>query len=207
MPALSRRSLARRGLGAVALLAALPAARAIGQAPTRLRGTIVSLAGNLLTVATREGSNATVTLADNATIVSLRRVALADITPGTSVGAVAEPGDDGELRAVALTVLPPGVRITERQFAWDLRPNTSMNDGPVEAVVETSVGRDLTLSIQGRSVTVRVPADTPLLMPVPAARTDLVPGAAVFINATRGADGQLGAARVTVGKDGVVPVI
>ena len=161
----------------------------------------------MLTVATREGSSVAVALTEPLAVSALRRVALGEITPGTSVGAVAAPGADGELRAVAITVLPPGARIIERQVAWDLAPGTSMNDGPVEAVVQDSAGGVLTLGINGRSVRLRVGADTPLLMPIPAARADLVPGAAVFINAARGADGALSAARVTVGKDGVVPAI
>jgi len=201
----------RRSIGSLATIAALsllaPGARAQGATPTRLRGTIVSLEGNVLTVATRDGSRAAVTLAEPTTIVSLRRVALAEITPGTSVGAVAEPGPDGELRAVALTVLPPGARITEQQFAWDTSDTASMNNGPVAAIVETNAGGDLTLSINGRSVVIRIAADTPMLMPVPAARDDLVAGAVVFIIATRAADGALGANRVTVGKGGVAPVI
>ncbi len=199
----------RVALGTLAALgiAALggPVALAQATAPTRVRGTVASLEGNVLTVSTREGGRAVVNLAEPLTVAALRRVTLADITPGTSVGVVAEPDAGEGLRAVAITVLPPGVQITERQFAWDLAPNTSMNDGPVEAVVESGGGRELTLRIQGRSVKVRVTPETPLVMPIPAARADLVPGAAVFINAMPGADGQLSAARVVVGKDGVAP--
>ena len=206
MPNLSRRGV----LGALATFgtAAVHAPSVLAQAaaPTRLRGTIASLEGNLLTVSTREGGRTAVNLAEPLTVAALRRVTLAEITAGTSVGVVAEPGDDA-LRAVAITVLPPGVRINERQVAWDLTPNTSMNDGPVEAVVESGAGRELTLRINGRSVKVQVGPDTPLVMPIAAARADLVPGAAVFINAMPGADGQLSAARVVVGKDGVVPPI
>ena len=195
----------RRPLLAALLLPTL--AQAQQPTPARIRGTVASLDGATLTVATREGPAVPVTLTEPLTVGSLRRVALADLTPGTSLGVVAEPASDGTLQAVAVTVLPPGVRITERQFAWDLRPNTSMNDGPIEAIVEGSAGRDVTLSIMGRSVPVRIGAETPLLMPVPAARADLVPGAVVFINAQRAADGTVAASRVTVGKDGVVPVI
>ena len=201
--------LTRRLLGAAGFALALRSPAALAQAapPVRLRGTIARLEGNMLTVATREGASVDVTLGDPLVVTALRRVALADIVPGTSVGAVATPGADGELRAVVVTVLPPGVRINEFQAAWDLAPNTSMNNGAVEAVVQTSGGRDLTLSIQGRSVTLRVGADTPLLMPIPAARTDLVAGAAVFINAVRAADGTLSTPRVSVAKDGVAPAI
>ncbi|MFC3125542.1 hypothetical protein ACFOD4_10750 [Pseudoroseomonas globiformis] len=155
----------------------------------------------------RDGTAISVTLADNLTVSALRRVALVDITKGNSVGAVAEPGPDGVLKAIAITVLPPGMRIAERQVAWDLAPGTSMNDGPVEALVESGGSSELTLSINGQSVPLRVPPETPLLMPVPADRADLVPGAAVFMNASRQPDGQITAVRLTVGKNGVDPAI
>lgn len=203
MPILSRRC--ALALGLIALSG--PGVRAQGAGPVRIRGTIVRLEGTELAVTTRADEQLVVALAENTTVSALRRVALADLTLGTSVGVVAEPGPDGELRASAITVLPPGVRITELQSAWDTAPNASMNNGAVEAAVDSGSGRDLTLSILGRRVLVRVPPDTPLLMPIPAARTDLVPGATVFINATRAADGRLSANRVTVSKDGVAPVI
>ncbi|WP_426958087.1 hypothetical protein [Muricoccus radiodurans] len=205
MPRPNRRSLLG---GALLALAAIgPAARAQDAVPTRLRGTIVGLEGNALTVNLRAGGTARVMLAEALTVASLRRVALADLAPGTSVGAVAEPGPDGALRAVAITVLPPGQRITELQVPWDTGQDSSMNNGPIGAVVENAGGRELTLSILGRSVRLLVSPDTPLLQPVPASRADLVPGRAVFINGTRAADGQVSATRVTVEKDGVAPVI
>lgn len=203
MPIPSRRAVLALGLVS---LSAVPA-RAQGAGPVRIRGTIQALEGQALGVTTRSGERVTIDLAENATVSALRRVALADITPGTAVGVVAEPGPDGELRATAITVLPPGMRITELQNAWDTAPGASMNNGPVEAVMDSGTGRDLTLSILGRRVLVRVPAGTPLLMPIAASRADLVPNATVFINAMRGADGRLSASRVTVSKDGVAPVI
>ena len=50
-----------------------------------------------------------------------------------------------------------------------------------------------------------LPPGTPVVTPVPAAREDLKPGAAVMFGATRDAEGQLTATRVTVAKDGVSP--
>jgi hypothetical protein len=80
-----------------------------------------------------------------------------------------------------------------------------MNNGAVQAVVQRADGHELTLSINGRAVPVRVDERTALIRPVEASRTDLVAGAAVMVNATRGDDGKLTAVRVTVEKDGVVP--
>lgn len=207
MPILSRR-IALGGavmLGAAALR--LPEALAQGAPPPRVRGTIISREGSLLTVATRDGGRSVVTLTEPLTVVALRRVALPEITNGSALGVVAEPGADDELRAVAITVLPPGQRIREVQEAWDLAPNTSMNNGAVEAVMESRDDRVVTLSIFGRSVRVRITPQTVLVMPIPASPADLAPGTVVFINAVRGEDGRLSASRVTVGKDGVLPPI
>jgi hypothetical protein len=205
MHSLSRRISLQIGLLLATFGLALGAAAQ--QGPARLRGSIVALDGDRLTVALREGGQAQLRLAEPLTVVALRRVALAEIVVGTALGVVAVPDTDDALKAVAITVLPPGARITELQSAWDLAPGTSMNNGPVTATVDKGGVGELTLSILGKSVLVRVPPDAPLLMPIPAARADLKPGAAVFINATRGADGALSAARVVVGKDGVSPAI
>lgn len=202
MSDLSRRG--TLGLG----LAALAAAPALAQqGPVRIRGTILELDGNALGVTARDGARVIVSLTPDVTIAALRRVTLADLGQGANIGVVAEPDTDGELRATAITVLPPGARINQYQGAWDTAPNASMNNGVVEATVQSGSGRDLTISIQGRPVRIRVPAETPLLMPIQATRADLVPNATVFINATRGEDGRITANRVTVSKDGVAPVI
>lgn len=197
---------------ALALPLALAPAAALAQgappgSPVRIRGTILELEGNVLGVAARDGSRVIVNLTADVTISALRRVTLAELGEGANIGVVAEPDSDGGLRATAITVLPPGARINQYQGAWDTAPNASMNNGVVEATVQSGQGRELTLSIQGRPVRVRVPAETPLLMPIAAARTDLVPNATVFINATRGEDGRISANRVVVSKDGVAPVI
>lgn len=202
MSTLSRRGMLGFGL---AIPAAMPALAQ--QGPVRIRGTILELDGNALGVATRDGTRVIVNLTPDVTIAALRRMTLAELGQGANIGVVAEPDTDGELRATAITVLPPGARINQYQGAWDTSPNASMNNGVVEATVQSGAGRDLTVSIQGRPVRIRVPAETPLLMPIPAARGDLVPNATVFINATRGEDGRVTANRVTVSKDGVAPVI
>lgn len=201
MPKLLRRAV----LPGVLLLAA--GAAHAQQGPARLRGSIVALEGDVLTVALSDGGQARVTLAGQATIASLRRVALSEIVVGTALGVVAVPDTDGALKATAITVLPPGARITELQSAWDTGPDSSMNNGPVTATVDKGGIGELTLSILGKPVLVRVPPEAPLLMPVPASRADLKPGAKVFINATRAADGALSTARVVVEKDGVAPAI
>ena len=197
--------LTRRACLAVALLGTWRPGPGLAQAELqlRLRGRIARLDGEVLVVATRDGGEASVQLPEAVSVTALRRVPLAELTPGTPLGVVAEPVEGG-LRAVAVTVLPP---TATRQFQspWDLSAGSSMNNGAVEAVVQQAGAQELVLTINGRSVPVRLDEGTALVRPVPAGREDLRPGAAVFVAATRAADGRLVATRVTVEKDGVAP--
>ncbi|PWS38444.1 hypothetical protein DFH01_03945 [Falsiroseomonas bella] len=199
MPKVMRRAVLAAGFAA---LASGPAG-AQGAPALRLRGRILAFADGVLTVATREGGNAKVTLPENAPVSALRRATLAELVPGANLGVVAEPAGEG-LRAVAVTLLP-ATATRQFQSEWDLTPGSSMNNGAVAAVMERAEGHELTLTINGRSVPVRVDERTALVRPVPATRADLREGAAVFVLATRGADGALTAVRVSVEKDGVAP--
>lgn len=191
----------RRGvLAGAGLVLALPASAQVpGQ---RLRGRIVALEGEVLRVALREGGETAVRLNAETVVGALRRVPVAELAPGTRLGVVAEPFGDG-LRAVAVTVLPASAT-REFQSGWDLTPTSSMNNGAVAAVVQRADTHELSLSINGRDIPVRIDATTAIVQPVPAARTDLVAGRAVLVSGTRGEGGFL-AQRVTVEKDGVAP--
>lgn len=183
------------------------AAEARSQAPParRIRGVITGLDGRALAIRTREGEAVTVTLADNLTVVALRRVELSSVAPGTYIGTAAEPDGAGGWRALEVLVFPEAMRGTgEGHFAWDLTPSSSMTNANVTAAVDGTNGRELVLSPRGQEIRVRVPAEAPVVTFIPAAPSDLVPGAQVFLSATPAAGG-LSAARITVAKDGVVP--
>jgi hypothetical protein len=192
----------RRALIAAVIVGSAMPARA-QLAGERIRGRIRRAEGDLLEVMTREGTEVVLRLGPESAIAALRRVPLAELVPGTQLGVVAEPAGEG-LRAVAVSVLPP---TATRQFqsAWDLSPGSTMNNGPVAALVAGADAHALTLTINGQAVVVRVDAATSIVQSVPATRADLRPGAAVLAAATRGPDGALVAQRVTVERDGVAP--
>ncbi|QCI69022.1 hypothetical protein E8M01_03550 [Phreatobacter stygius] len=196
----------RTVLLALTAVAAAPAALAQAAPPMRIRGKIVGFDGQMLTVAARDGARLEIRFADSATVGALRRMDLSAITPGSFIGTAAEPGPDGQLRALEVLVFPEAMRGTgEGHYPWDLAPNSTMTNATVEAVVTKTAGRELNLVFQGRSVAVHVPPATPIVTPIPATRADLVAGAQVFLSATRDSEGKLTAARVTVEKDGVAP--
>jgi hypothetical protein len=195
----------RRSLLTVALTAmALPA---LAQTPpTRIRGSIASLDGAVLKVVTREGPTVAVTLADNTSVTALKTLTMDAITPNSYVATVAAPAADGTLQSSYVIVFPESLRGTgEGHYDWDLAPGTTMTNATVTSTVQASAGRRLTMVYKGQPIDIVVPPEAPILTNAPASREDLKPGAKVFINATKAADGTLRTARITVGKDGVNP--
>jgi hypothetical protein len=188
---------------AVATLATAPAAFAADG--VRVRGTVVSLAGDQLLVKSRDGDNVTITLAADWKAGGIAKAQLADIKPGDFVGVASMPGAkvDGALEVL---VFPPAMRGTgEGSYGWDLKPNSSMTNGSVSEAVQSVDGTTLNVVYHGQSKKINVTSGTPIVTFAPATAADVKPGAAVFVPAQRGDNGKLSAAQVVVGKNGVVP--
>ncbi len=198
----------RRLFLASALLAAATALPALAQTtpPMRVRGTISGLTGNTLSVDGRDGQKLEITLADPVTVVTVKKVALSAIAANDYVGIATRTAADGKQTALEVLVFPESARgAGEGHYAWDLEPGSMMTNGTVKGAVTASAGRELTVAYKDGSTTIDVPPTAPVVTFAPASREDLKPGAKVFCVATKSADGKLAAARVTVGKDGVVP--
>jgi hypothetical protein len=196
---------------ATALLAATTAMTAIAQTapsapPTRVRGTIASLQGNTLTVNSRNGDKLEIALKDPVTVVTVKKVELSSVAPGSFIGTATRTGADGKQTAIEVLVFPEAMRgAGEGNYPWDLEPGSMMTNGTVKGAVTAASGRELTIGFKDSSNTVYVPPNAPVVTFAPATRDDLKPGAPVFVGAAKDADGKLSAARVTVGKDGVAP--
>jgi hypothetical protein len=188
----------------------LGSAVAQAQAPSRVRGTITSLDGNVLSVKTREGQDLKIELAPNATFAYMTKVDRADIKPGTNLGTSAVKDKDGNLVARELHVFRPGMAIPgEGHRPWDLEPNSTMTNATVtsmaNAKVESSDGQVLTLTYKGGEQRVLVPAGIPIVMAVDGDRSLVVPGASAYIAVNAAPDGKLTATRLQLSKDGVRP--
>jgi hypothetical protein len=174
--------------------------------PERIRGDIVSFSGNTLTVHRRSGDTVTLTMSDASQVSAVKTIQLADIKPGSYVGAAATPGPDGKLVAKEVLVFPEAARGTgEGHYGWDLGANSSMTNANVDTVVESTSGRDLKLSYKGGSNSITVPANAPVVTLAPATRADLIAGKKVFVVAAPANGGSFGAQFVVVEKDGVAP--
>lgn len=189
-----------------ALLAALamPAfAQAPQGTPTNIRGKIVKLDGQNLTVKTREGPTVVVALAPNTGVRSLVKKKLSDIKNGDYVASTSMPGKDGKLHAIEIHYLPPAA--PEMQIPYDLKQGSVMTNAHVSGIAKAKTGSTLTMTYKGSTADIVVDPKTVIVTTADLAMSDLKPGKAVFLRATKAADGTIAANNATVEKSGVKP--
>src|ERR1700679_283652 len=101
--------------------------------PSRIRGEVVSLNGDVLQVHRRSGDTVTINVAPTVGISAVKAMQLADINQGSFIGTAATTGTDGKLTATEVVVFPESARGTgEGHYAWDLGPNSSMTNANVD---------------------------------------------------------------------------
>jgi hypothetical protein len=196
-----------RSLGTVGLLLALAIPMASAQdSPVRVRGTIDRLDGDLYVIKMRAGGETKVKLPDNVMVVALIKASLADIKPGSYIGVAGMPQPDGSQKALEVHIFPEPMRGTgDGHRGWDLQPTSTMTNGNVEQTAASSDGQVLTLKYKDGEKRIVVSADTPIVIYVPGEKSELKPGAPIFIAAAKKLeDGTLTTPRINVGR-GVAP--
>ena len=202
------RTILARLLGMIGLTAILAAPMAWAQdaPPVRVRGTIERVDGSIYVVKARDGAELKLTLADNPQIAGIVKASLSDIKQGAFVGVTAMPQADGSLSALEVHIFTEAMRGTgEGHYPWDLRPQSTMTNGNVEQIATAVDGRTLTMKYKDGEKKIFVAADTPIVAYVPGDKSDLKPGAKVFIVAAKQPDGTLQGRAWRVGRDGVTP--
>ena len=157
----------------VALVLVLAAASVAAQAPTRVRGKISSVEGDLMVV----DQKTRVHLGDKTEIVYTQPIALADIKPGDFLGVTSNKGPGGALTATEVRRFPTPLNPGHRPF--DGRDDQTMTNASVDATVQSANGRELTMSYPGGSQKIVVPPSASISTLVPGSRAHLVPGAPV----------------------------
>jgi hypothetical protein len=170
--------------------------------PTKVRGTIVSLDGDVLTVKAKDGSEKKVELAKDAQVAVAKKTSLSDIKDGTLVGSTAVKGPDGKLVAREVHTIPP--QATQGHMPWDTEPGATMTNANLRGVAKSSGGEEITLQYKDGEQKIVVPKGTPVLTFEPGDRSALKPGETIFTMA-REQDGKLVTQRVQVSKGGVKP--
>jgi hypothetical protein len=184
------------------LLLLLVTTAAFAQAPTRVRGTITSLEGDVLSVKSREGKELKIQLAPDAQVALAKKASAADFKPGAYVGVTSVKGPDGRL--VARRVHALGPQVPQMHGAWDSIPDSMMTNATLDATAQVGAGTELVLKNKDGEQKILVTPQTEYYTFAPGTRADLKPGETIFTGAAQ-KDGKLVAQRVTVSKDGVKP--
>jgi hypothetical protein len=189
-----------RPLALFVLLVATTAAFA--QAPSRVRGTITSLDGDVLSVKSRDGKDLKIHLAPGAQVATTKKATMADFKLGSYVGVTSMKGPDGRL--VARRVHALGPQVPAGHMAWDSIPGSLMTNANLESSAQVSGGNELTLKYKDGEQKILVTPETQFFTFAPGSRADLKPGETIFTGA-RNEGGKLVTQRVAVSKDGVLP--
>jgi hypothetical protein len=201
-----------RGLtcAVAAAVLVLAAAASLAQEPAtiRVRGTIESVDGPMLTVRSRDRQMVyKIKVADDAVVRGLVPASLGEIKPSAYVGVSGMPQPDGSQKALEVHIFPEALRGTgEGHGPWDLIPDSTMTNASVATMVKGVEGDVITLKYAGGEKKVVVLPQTRIVTFVSGDKRDLARGAKIFINAARRlADGTLEARSIAVGRDGLAP--
>jgi hypothetical protein len=206
MPA--HRSTLIRPLVAVAMVAASTLYAIAQQLPTpsRVRGTIEGVDGDVLSVKSRGGEDVKLHMTSDVLVVGITKISLSDIKVGSFIGTTTVPGPDGSQNAVEVHVFPEAMRGTgEGSRPYDLRPNSTMTNATVDQSVVGNDGHTLLIKYKDGEKKVLVSAETPVVTYVPADKSDLKAGAKVIAFMKKLPDGSFETNRVSVGRDGLTP--
>jgi hypothetical protein len=192
-----------------AVIAVLGVVASTLQAQTvRVRGTIEKVEGNALTLKSVDGSEVKLMLTENAVIVAVVKASLADVKEGTFLGSAAMPQPDGSQKALEVHIFPEQMRGTgEGHRPYAPVPNSTMTNGTAAGATVSGVdGSSITLKYKDGEKKIVVLPNIPITRYEIGGKADLKPGAPfTVLAATKKADGTLEAARINVGRDGVVP--
>lgn len=174
--------------------------------PTRIRGAIESVDADTMTVKARSGEIFKLRMAGDLRVSGVVKAELADIKPGSFIGATTVPGPDGAPKAVEIHIFPEEMRGTgEGSRPWDLKPNSSMTNATVAESSVSTDGHTLLVKYKGGEKRVDITPDTPIVTFVPGDKAELKAGAKVMATVKQLPDGALETSRVSVGRDGITP--
>ncbi len=203
-----------RILTTAAFAAAIAVTAVSAQQPQtqRVRGTIEKVDGNTLLIKGPDGAPASVSLADNAVIVGVLKATVADIKEGSYIGSGALPQPDGTQKAVEVHIFAESQRGTGdgHRGNWDGSPYGAgigtMTNGAAGQAVSSVDGPVITVKYKDGEKKIIVGPTVPIVRYEVGDKSELKAGAAVNIAAaTKKPDGTFGAARINVGRNGLVP--
>lgn len=194
-------------LATIAAMATLSAGAAWAQAPAGpmvVRGVVTAMDATSLTVKGAKGVKTTVGLAPSWTVAMMKPVTTDAILPGSFIGTAEMPQKDGSGKSLEVHVFPPGVKMGEGHYGWDVKPGSMMTNGTVGTVVagKKKGSRQLEVNYSSGKRTITVPANVPIVMISGGTRAMVKVGTPVFMVVQKAAGGKLMTGSVSVGENG-----
>jgi hypothetical protein len=115
------------------------------------------------------------------------------------------PQADGTGRSLEVHVFPPGVKMGEGHYGWDLKKGSMMTNGTVGKVVAGAHGQELDVSYSTGVRHIVVPPNTPIVQITPGDRAMVKPGVKVFLISIKTPAGALVTNGVAIGEPGKAP--
>jgi hypothetical protein len=112
------------------------------------------------------------------------KASLSDIKANSFIGVTGMPQADGSQKAVEIHIFPEALRGTgEGHRPWDLAPNSTMTNATVAQMVKGVEGDEITLKYKDGEKKIVVAPNTTIVSYVPGDKSELKPGAKIFIAA------------------------
>jgi hypothetical protein len=196
-----------RRIGWAAMAAAILAAGAApAQTPPNIvRGVVTMASATALTVRPATGKPVVITLAPNWTVAIMKPITADAIQPGSFIGTAEMPQANGSGRSLEVHVFPPGVKMGEGHYDWNLKKGSMMTNGTVGKVVASKNGRELDVSYPTGTRHLVVPPKVPIVLITGGTQADIKKGVSVFLIAAPGAGGALVTNSVSTGVGGKAP--
>ena len=190
---------------ALALVATTVAAQA-PPTPTVVRGKVLTATDTTLNVQTASGAQV-VALTPTWSVTVADPVSVDAIQPGSFIGTAEMPNPDGSGgKSLEVHVFPPGVKMGEGHYGWDLKPGSMMTNGTVGTVVKGKAGsRELDVNYSYGTRHITVPSKVPIVQFTSGTHAQVKSGTPVFMVVQRGKNGGLMAGNVVIGKNGAKP--
>lgn len=195
-------------IAAIALaltLTATIATAAAPPAPVRVRGIVTAIDDSRVVVQPKTGAPMTIAFTKEWRVSVTKPVKVDQIVPGSFIGTTEIPQADGSGRSLEVHVFPPGVKVGEGHYAWDLQPGSMMTNGTVGKVVSGANGRELEISYPNGQRKVTVPPNVPVVQIEGGERAQVKVGIPVFLIAASRADGTHVTSSISIGENGAAP--
>jgi hypothetical protein len=173
--------------------------------PQIVRGTVLSVTPTTLNVRSREGPVLTIGLSKDWNVQVTKPVTVDAIQTGSFIGTAEMPQANGTGRSLEVHVFPPGVKMGEGHYGWDLKKGSMMTNGTVGKVVAGAHGQELDVSYSTGVRHIVVPPKTPIVQITPGDRTMVKPGVKLFLVAIKTPTGALVTNGLAIGEPGKAP--